>query len=39
MSTVVEIDTGYQRPAPAFLTWLRPGRDAEAAAAPVRLSR
>ncbi|HVS25693.1 MAG TPA: HlyD family secretion protein [Gammaproteobacteria bacterium] len=39
MSTVVEIDTGYQRPAPAFLTWLRPDREAEAAAAPVRLSR
>jgi len=31
MSAIVEIDTGYERPAPAFLTWLRPDR-AEAAA-------
>ena len=31
MSTEVEIDTGWERPAPAFLTWLRPNR-AEAAA-------
>jgi len=31
MSAIVEIDTGYERPAPAFLTWLRPER-AEAAA-------
>jgi len=30
MSADVEIDTGYERPAPAFLTWLRPER-AEAA--------
>jgi len=34
MSAVVEIDTGYERPAPAFLTWLRPER-AEAAAVQV----
>jgi membrane fusion protein (multidrug efflux system) len=39
MSAVVEIDTGYERPAPAFLTWLRPDREAQAADAPVRLSR
>jgi membrane fusion protein, multidrug efflux system len=32
MSAEVEIDTGYERPAPAFLTWLRPDR-AEAATA------
>jgi membrane fusion protein (multidrug efflux system) len=32
MSTEVEIDTGWERPAPAFLTWLRPDR-AEAATA------
>jgi membrane fusion protein (multidrug efflux system) len=32
MSTEVEIDTGWDRPAPAFLTWLRPDR-AEAATA------
>jgi membrane fusion protein (multidrug efflux system) len=38
MSAVVEIDTGYERPAPGFLTWLRPDR-AEAAAAPVRIAR
>jgi len=38
MSAEVEIDTGYERPAPAFLTWLRPDR-AEAAAAPVRVAR
>jgi membrane fusion protein (multidrug efflux system) len=30
MSAEVEIDTGYERPAPAFLTWLRPN-PAEAA--------
>jgi len=30
MSADVEIDTGYERPAPGFLTWLRPDR-AEAA--------
>ncbi|HZF28372.1 MAG TPA: HlyD family secretion protein [Gammaproteobacteria bacterium] len=30
MSADVEIDTGWERPAPAFLTWLRPDR-AEAA--------
>jgi membrane fusion protein (multidrug efflux system) len=30
MSAEVDIDTGYERPAPAFLTWLRPER-AEAA--------
>jgi membrane fusion protein (multidrug efflux system) len=34
MSAEVEIDTGYERPAPAFLTWLRPDR-AEAAPAGV----
>jgi membrane fusion protein (multidrug efflux system) len=33
MSDEVEIDTGYERPAPAFLTWLRPDRVAEAAPA------
>jgi membrane fusion protein (multidrug efflux system) len=33
MSADVEIDTGYERPAPAFLTWLRPDRAAEAAPA------
>ena len=33
MSAEVEIDTGYERPAPAFLTWLRPDRVAEAAPA------
>jgi membrane fusion protein (multidrug efflux system) len=38
MSAIVEIDTGYERPAPAFLTWLRPDR-AEAAAAPVQVAR
>jgi membrane fusion protein (multidrug efflux system) len=32
MSADVEIDTGYERPAPAFLTLLRPARVAEAAA-------
>jgi membrane fusion protein, multidrug efflux system len=32
MSADVEIDTGWERPAPAFLTWLRPDR-AEAATA------
>ena len=32
MSADVEIDTGHERPAPAFLTWLRPDR-AEAATA------
>jgi membrane fusion protein (multidrug efflux system) len=32
MSAEIEIDTGYERPAPAFLTWLRPDR-AEAATA------
>jgi membrane fusion protein (multidrug efflux system) len=37
MSAEVVIDTGYQRPAPSFLTWLRPDREAEAA--PVELSR
>ena len=31
MSAEIEIDTGYERPAPAFLTWLRPDRDAHAA--------
>ncbi|HEX5048200.1 MAG TPA: HlyD family secretion protein, partial [Gammaproteobacteria bacterium] len=34
MSAEVDIDTGYERPAPAFLTWLRPDR-AEAAPAGV----
>jgi membrane fusion protein (multidrug efflux system) len=34
MSAEVDIDTGYERPAPAFLTWLRPDRVAEAATAP-----
>jgi membrane fusion protein (multidrug efflux system) len=37
MSAEVDIDTGYERPAPAFLTWLRPDR-AEAAPASARLS-
>jgi membrane fusion protein (multidrug efflux system) len=32
MSADVEIDTGYERPAPGFLTLLRPARVAEAAA-------
>jgi hypothetical protein len=38
MSAIVEIDTGYERPAPAFLTWLRPDR-AEAAPAPAQVAR
>ena len=33
MSADVSIDTGYERPAPGFLTMLRPARVAEAAAA------
>jgi membrane fusion protein (multidrug efflux system) len=33
MSADVSIDTGYERPAPAFLTLLRPARVAEAAQA------
>jgi membrane fusion protein, multidrug efflux system len=33
MSAEVEIDTGYERPAPSFLTGLRPDRLAEAAPA------
>jgi len=33
MSADVSIDTGYERPAPAFLTLLRPARVAEAATA------
>jgi len=31
MSADVSIDTGYERPAPGFLTMLRPARVAEAA--------
>lgn len=38
MSAEIEIDTGYERPAPAFLTWLRPDR-AEAATATSRNRR
>jgi membrane fusion protein (multidrug efflux system) len=37
MSAEVDIDTGYERPAPAFLTWIRPTR-AEAEPASARLS-
>jgi membrane fusion protein (multidrug efflux system) len=37
MSTVIEIDTGWERPAPSFLTGLRPDRLAEAA--PARADR
>jgi membrane fusion protein (multidrug efflux system) len=33
MSADVQIDTGYERPAPGFLTMLRPARVAEAASA------
>jgi membrane fusion protein (multidrug efflux system) len=33
MSAEIEIDTGFERPAPAFLTGLRPDRVAEAAPA------
>jgi membrane fusion protein (multidrug efflux system) len=33
MSADIEIDTGWERPAPAFLTGLRPSRVAEAAPA------
>jgi len=33
MSAEIEIDTGYERPAPSFLTGLRPDRVAEAAPA------
>jgi membrane fusion protein (multidrug efflux system) len=33
MSAEIEIDTGWERPAPAFLTGLRPDRVAEASPA------
>jgi membrane fusion protein (multidrug efflux system) len=33
MSAEIEIDTGYERPAPAFLTWLRPPLAVQAAPA------
>lgn len=33
MSAEIEIDTGYERPAPAFLTWLRPPHAHVASAA------
>ena len=40
MSAEVEIDTGYERPAPGFLTWLRPDRaEAATATVPARTPR